>query len=324
MSKYLTRKTEIPVASDTKAGYEYLYKIIKGDGHCFVNCYLNACSKTYRNLSEDMKTAYSRKLRIDFANFLMSDSTKSEEEISMRLGFLNPNVMCRFLKLSSGESSLTALTEICSIYDGKNEDEIFDLLESANLISSDLFTDNLEIFKDKLNISLEISPVEMTIDVLRALFSIDHRILVSKTDSISETELGVGLYPITLKIYEMVKYVPPSYQIIDDAIKRIISPTIYFEHFESNLFAEYVGLNAVCFNLGERGSSYTQLYDLTERKEGNPEIFLVNMLNIHWNMITFKSKEYYVYIMVNVDDKTKDVIFQQLMDLNRRGALPLV
>lgn len=108
----------------------------------------------------------------------------------------------------------------------------------------------------------------------------------------------------------MIKYVPSSYHIIDETILRLIHPTQYLEHFDSTLFAEYIGLNAVCFNLGERGSSYTQVYDLTEKRDNHPEILLVNMLNIHWNMVTFQSPEFSTTVMVSIDSKTKETIFR--------------
>lgn len=315
MSKYLGSSDDIVITGNNK--FQYLYKLIKGDGHCFVNCYLNACSPTYKSLPENMKTAYSRKLRIDFANLLMSDSTKTAGEISTRLGFLNPNVLCKFLKLNNGESSLTTLNEICAIYDGTNEDEVFDLLDGADFITTELTDEVLSLEPKK-------GGKPLSLKKLKELFELDHRILVAKADSIPETELGVGVYPITLKIYELIKYVPSSYHIIDETILRLIHPTQYLEHFDSTLFAEYIGLNAVCFNLGEGGSSYTQVYDLTEKRDNHPEILLVNMLNIHWNMVTFQSPEFSTTVMVSIDSKTKETIFRELIRLNNMGALPII
>ena len=55
-----------------------IYKI-KGDGNCFLNCILEVFCSEYRNLEDRFKKAYSDKVRLDIANYLLSKSNKSKE-----------------------------------------------------------------------------------------------------------------------------------------------------------------------------------------------------------------------------------------------------
>lgn len=300
----LKHSNEIVIIEDEKRNFRYLYKLIIGDGHCFLNCYLHSCCPSYNSIDKSLKGPLARKLRLDFANFLMSDSDMTAEKVSMRLGFLNPNVISTFLKTSKGESSLNTISELSQIYDGTNEEEVFELLSYADLIN----TDGHKVDKK----------------YLKELYSKDHRILVAKADGIPEEQLGIGIYPINLKIYEMLKFIPMSYQDIEEIIEILIHPSKYLTHFESILFAEYVGINAVCFNLGHSDGGYKQVYDLTERKEGCPDIFLINMSNVHWNMVEYRDSNSHSSIMMGVDSKTKNIIFEKLNELNDNNMLPLL
>ena len=99
------------IGGDPNGEFAYLYYKVIGDGHCFINCYLEAASESYQkdtNVSNRSKIA--RKMRVDFANFLLSTSDKSPEKISARLNIINPTTMCTLVK--SKDPNLSTINEL--------------------------------------------------------------------------------------------------------------------------------------------------------------------------------------------------------------------
>ena len=94
------------ICGNETEGFGYLYHKIIGDGHCFINCYLDTCCPSYQKEKSGYKKAFiARKARLDFANYLMSESTKDPRDICVRLNIFNPSVMGTFFKNRGNDES---------------------------------------------------------------------------------------------------------------------------------------------------------------------------------------------------------------------------
>ena len=293
-----------------KFGY-YYYKII-GDGHCFVNCYLQACCPTYQSEADPIrKFNMARKLRLDFANFLISDSKKSIEEISFRLNILNPAVMSTFLSLENGESAYSILSEIKSYYDERIDnsiDEIYGLILSMELVDK----------QTKLPLSFE---------QIKYIYERDHRINAAIYDAVSELsetpkyeKYGIGIIPLNIGYYELIKTAPTDYNDIIRTIDILLAEREYLNYQESILLAEFFDINVTYFPLGNYHRNHQSFTDF---KDGVPEMLLINLNNVHWNMISFiKDKEERLLLM-GVSKETKDSLFKILETLYSKNRLSI-
>ena len=292
------------IGGNKAAGFEYLYHHIIGDGHCFVNCYLEPCSASYQSTNQhSIKSRISRKLRIDFANYLMSDSHLSSEKISERLAMLNPSTMCFFLRTIDDNHTLDLLTTAFDEYNGTNEDHVYGLILSNNLRKRD--------------------GSEVSYEYLVELFTQDFRITTAQaTHELDKTgrSLGYGIIPITLRLYELTKTIDFNLQELIAMINNIISPSpeAYFEHRESTLFANFINIGATCFLLG---TGISTVQELVPSKKGTPELFLVNLSNVHWNMVKLKINGVNNFFPLGVTSATKQSIFNKLRELNAHGII---
>uniref|UniRef100_A0A6C0BE91 Uncharacterized protein n=1 Tax=viral metagenome TaxID=1070528 RepID=A0A6C0BE91_9ZZZZ len=283
---------KIVIGGNQSQGFQYVYHRIIGDGHCFVNCYLESCSPTYLNCSNTSdKSKISRKLRIDFANYLMSDSKKTSEEISERLGFLNPSTMSKFLRLDQDQSSIVSLQDHCSNFNGNNADEIYSLILSSR-------------YKTK-------NGVDVTIEYLHDLYKKDHRLTLAESDGAKPEDYGYGRLPITIRYYESVEAILP-YKDLLKSIATLLSPFEFLNQMESTLIANYIGINATSFVLG---LGYTQILDLVPRRESCPELLLINIGNVHWNMVRLEMNGNNQLILMGVPYSTKKSIYDVLKKL---------
>lgn len=301
------------VGGNQEKGFSYLYHRVIGDGHCFINCYLEATSSTYKKeTNPTIKSRIARKTRIDFANFLMSESSRTSDEISFRLNILNPNILCNFFSTIDDNSSIGVLEQIATMYD-ENEDNNEETMY-ALLLNSDL--------KLKTNNSM------ITFEDINTIYKRDHRINSAMVDMpITKEPLdticeryGVGKIPINIGFYQLATSAPTDYKEIINSVDILLSPSEFLNHMESSLFARYVGLNAIIFALG---SHYRSFYKLIEFKKGAPELLMVNLGNIHWNLISFKIKNVEQLLLMGIPDSAKTILFERLTQLYNERKLQI-
>lgn len=294
------------IGGDPNGSFAYLHYKVIGDGHCFINCYLEAACKTYQNeQSVSNRSKIARKMRLDFANFLLSISDKSAEKISARLNIINPHIMCNLVKYrDQDKSSSLDLEYIKSQYnpnEHRSEDFIYGLILSYQFISSE-------------------TGLEFTYDTIKELYERDHRINVAKVEYLSTLGVtpydpevfGVGKIPINIGYYELTDGVGLGYNELMNSINILLHPTAFLNHSESSLFAAYIGINAVIFPLG---THYKNHYRLIEHIDGAPELIMVNQGNVHWDLVSFKRNGYDQLLLKDIPEKAKDSLFANLARL---------
>lgn len=303
---------KLVIGGDPAGSFSYLYYKVRGDNHCFINCYLKACCERYqREKNDSIKTHIARKARLDFANFLMAESKKDPVKICSRLNIINPTVMCKFFIQSNGDSSFSLLENIASIYKSDNEineDEIYGMILSLDLVMEN-------------DMSL------LTYEDIKNLYERDPRINTAIADAKSEKSqeinfqsYGIDKFPINIGYYELAFAVPTHYSIIVDTINYLISPSEYLNHNESSLLASFIDINTVSFALG---SGYDNFFRLTENKPGAPELMMINLNNIHWNAISFKTGNQERLLVMEVPETTKAALFNRLKTLYSQRKLSI-
>lgn len=294
-------KTVIALTGSENSGYTY--HTVPGDGSCFINCYLEACYSNYRNENSMVKKLrIARKFRLDFANFLLSESKKSPGKISARLNILNPTVMCNIIKAKNpNESSVNILQEISEKYietDDDAEEFIYGLILTYNFI--DVGTRQV-----------------LTYEEIKTLYETDHRINVSRAENLStngETPYdpsvyGYGKIPINIGYYELATNIGSNYDEIEECIKILCHKSEFLTHLESSLIARFIAINAVIFPMG---TYYKRYYKLIEPIQGAPEILMVNLSNKHWNLISYTNAKSEQLLLNNVPELAKNQIFNNL------------
>lgn len=292
---------------NTNSGYVY-YKIL-GDGHCFLNCFLEPLCNTYKHEhNKSRRSCIARKLRLDFANYLMTFSSKSAEEISIKLNILNPTTMFRFFKHRVEDKSVyTIFEEIKTLF---------------------LTTNNFDIvFEYILDLDL-LTRIGTEVDILYItnLYQTDPRIndaivesnFTDYTDNLFEK--GIDKFPINLNYFDLIDTIPGDSQTIVDTIKLICHPTEFFEHMQSVLFANFIRINLIIFQMIDSVDKY---YRLIENIEGVPDLLMVNLSNVHWNLVSFDTGIDNNILMFKVDERTLNTLFKTLKEMYKRGNLPL-
>lgn len=305
---------KLAVLNDPNNDVAFLYHKIIGDGHCFINCYLESLLPIYRNIMDrNLKTSIARKVRLDFANFLLSPSKKSDKEISTRLNFINPNIMCILIKSNDVNKNSIDHLEIIKDFHNKNkhvekyENQIYLFIESLNLIDVE-------------------TNLKLTYDRIKYIYETDHRINVSKAEYISSKGnspfnpeiFGVGKIPINIGFYEIAENIGTGYDEFIKSINILIHPTEFLTHFESTLFASYIDVNSIIFPIG---NYYRDYYKLNEKIDDVPDIFMVNINNIHWNLISLYISGNEGFLLNNISDEIKTLIFRNLCILHEGGKL---
>lgn len=278
----------------------YVYHSVLGNGSCFINCYLESCLKNYRNeQSISKKLNIAKKFRIDFANFLLSESKKPAEKISARLNILNPSIMSTFVKLPNGDSSFRILEEISLNYN-ENVEDIEELIYSL-IISQDLRRFDTG------------EPV--TYNEIKYLYETDHRLNVCRSEQISsKTKIdpavyGYGKIPINIGFYEIATSIGADYKAFLKSIDILLDHTQYLENLESTLIARFLGINTLVFPIN---SSYPTYFPLTEKFEGAPLILMVNLGNVHWDLIIYSKSKTEAYLFDEITENTKISLFNNL------------
>jgi len=297
--------SNIVIAGSKQQGFEYLYDKVIGDGHCFINCYLKTLSKTYNNAKTiNEKTAIARKCRLDFAKHLLTKSNKTDEYISIRLNMKNPTVMGYFIRDSNDNNGYEILETYFSLYGEIDLDEIFRLI-----IMSEMTDRNGDI---------------VTTRYLNELLKTDPRVNNANFDGSDPKILGFGIIPININFYELTNTLPSDYNYIINIIDNLISPSAFLEHESSALFASFFGINVTVFNMGSElnGIEYSKpSQTLIDYMPDKPELFLINLSNIHWNMVSCKMGNKNHLIFMGVPDTSKLTIFNNLKKLYNSNSL---
>ena len=303
----LNNKTVVGIDQENN---KYLYHRVQGDGSCFVNCYLEACNERYRNeLSDPRKTRIAKKLRLDFANFLISESKKTAEEISARLNILNPSIMANLIKFpNSDESPILALTEIGNFYDENtgNYDEIYTLILSYEFIDRQ-------------------TGVKLLYDDIKKLYETDPRINIALSDHISTSYTeennpgfyGYGRVPINIGYYEIATSITGDFETFKETIQIIISGGD-LTNIESTLISKFIGINSYIFPLG---LGYHNHYYMVDKVQGKPEILMVNRSNIHWDLVTFFSNNEESFLFLDLSESDKSNLMNNLVYLNNNSMI---
>lgn len=285
---------------------KYLYHSVIGDGSCFLNCYLTIFSDIYRNtddVSKKLNIAY--KFRLDFVNFLLSESKKTKEEICLRLNILNPDVMSKLVSFKDNSmSSYEILFLAKEAYVNGGEENVYSVIFS---------------FTPHINGRI------LAYEDVKNLFETDPRINLSLSEQISSemkekfdpSIYGYGKIPINIGYYELVNSISIPYTEFLKMINIFTSKTEFLTHVESDLVAKFLDLNLTIFPLG---TGYRGPRKLIDSSDGAPEIMFININNIHWDLISFFNGESETFVMYKIPDRTKQALFDKLnSDMPHRG-----
>lgn len=268
---------------------EYKYYRIQGDGSCFIHCYLDAFYPKYNELSSRDKNILARKTRIDFANFLMGESSKSKEEIIFNLNIIGFDYMFYYLVNQNGKYVRDTLEEIAINF--KNGEytieESLDLISLLDLIIVYPF-ENVPGTLENLIVLYSRDPrynYTMSVVKRRSLGKTAKQATKIYEDAINEFGIGDNYLPINIGLYEICEFLP-DISTIEESINRLIDPSAYLEHFESTLFSKYIGVNTFIFQVG---NGYSEILNNTQPIEGKLSLLMINIGNNHWNLISCSS-----------------------------------
>lgn len=307
----MIKTDKLIVGEDDSKTYAYLYHKIIGDGHCFINCYLDSCCRTYQKESNlSRKSHIARKMRIDFANYLMSESDQDPKFICQRLNILNPTTMASFFKLENTDDHVVPLfSEIEDTY--KSSEEIdFDTLYALIL---------------SLDLRVRATGESVTMEFIKTAYERDPRMNIAIDESrsfpnatVDLDSTGIDRIPINIRFFELSNTVPTSADQIIESINILLSPYEFLTHEESYKIAKFLGINVIVFPMGNNYKDYLRLID---NVEGAPEILLVNLNNFHWNMISFKIGNNEQKLLIDVPEESKKQIFKNLQENYKRRML---
>ena len=290
---------------------------INGDGSCYLHCFLDHMSSSYKELGYREKSLFANKLRLDFANTLLADSKRSFEYITKRcnlliteafINFFNPEVVIGTEIKRTRDVILSILEE----FKDDGDEEALDLL-IARIASLDLYWTN-----NYLDNETEYRQGEkLTYEEIIAIYERDYRLNQFYSDTIVHNDgvrnnvaspvrkesYGIGVIPLTIFFFEIVRIPPNNYEVFMETIGILISDRsilphyrddlirfpgefIYLEDAQSDIFAKMMGINVVAI---VKGAGYDK-----ERYFGNngflpeyPTILLLNLNCVHWELISF-------------------------------------
>lgn len=316
-----------------KRGKEYpnlTPNTIIGDGSCYLHCFLDALSKTYGELSTEEKSLMATKLRLDFANILLSTSKKSQYMISIRCNILSPQPISKFFKntfidkktgleRNTRETLIQISEEYVDDFSDENIDETLLKISELGLRWTDAQIPETDYIKGE----------ELTYDKLLEIFMRDYRLNYYCSDSIiyevyggqrspiRKSDYGIDRIPINLVFFEIVKLPPISYDMFNRIFGILLSDrslfplyeqneiigTQYLSHEESNIFAKFLGINVVAI-IHKGGYKEEQYYG--EYKEGFPTIILINLnareRSAHWESLSlYNNKNTINKVMIGID-----------------------
>lgn len=277
----------------------FLHKVIP-DGHCYINCYLEACSNRYQNEPNKKKRRQiAIKTRLDFANYLVSTCDWSKEKVSSRLNIINPTIMIKFFR-SSEESFFEKLTEACHPYNEENDEFIYERILALNLLSVQ-------------------DGRKATIEYIRFIYTRDHRVNMAISDNpavqnIDFSVYGVGRIPLNINFYKICHTAPSDYTVIESSIRTLIDHKAFLESLESTLIAKFMGLNSVALCLG---FGYQKIIHLTQEDEQKLYLLLINIDNRHWDMISFND----MFLLGGINENILEGLFSNLNTLYKRNKI---
>lgn len=304
----MSRKNAIEIGSG------YLYCKVIGDGHCYANCYLEVGSKTYKDVDKFSTNEYvtkqkkfniARKFRLDFANYLLSESNLTKEKIHSRLNFKASTIMAKYFYIdgeldSDGDFRGVGvdLGTLCAEYNGTNEESIYEII-------TDCF-----MFRDG-------SPI--TVDAVRALYETDARehLIRWEPDRTPES-VGIGIYSPTINYYALCNDISGDHDEIEMTVRNLINGASFLEFNVSILIARYFELNVTCLQLG---SNYTEPIELSEPEPGRPCILMVNYENVHWDLVGHYNGKIFNLLMLNIDSRIKTALLKALNKLYAQGRI---
>lgn len=295
-----------------KIGSGYIYYKVVGDGHCYANCYLEFGSKSYKNADtissnslKPTKSNIARKFRLDFANFLLSESGISKEKIHSRLNFKSPTFMAKYFYID-GELDEEGyfrgvgveLANLCDMYDGSNEETLYEIISEYFLL------------RDKSQISFK---------AVKDLYETDIREHIMRLEPERSTQdVGIGLYSPTINYYAICNGISGDQDEIKLVIENLINGDSFLEFNTSILIAQYFDLNVTCLQLG---SGYSKPLEISETKPGRPCMIMVNYNNIHWDLIAHDNGNDLNILLMNVDDVIKTGLLKVLNKLYNDGKI---
>ena len=232
-----------------------------------------------------------------------------DESRSYKCGFakeniFNPSVMSRFFK---GDVNVTYFfDDILEFFkNDKNKDVeiIYKIILSLPILNIETNEPPTYSFVKKL---YEREPK----------FNISFEKIREDQNFINLDESGIDKFPINIRYFEISNTISNTQQLIESI--RILCSSEFLTHEESSKIATFLGINTIVFPMGH---TYKEPFRLIDEIEGSPEIFLVNLRNIHWNMISFKQNNIERKLRIGVNDETKQIIFNSLKNYFELGRL---
>lgn len=283
----------------------YWYDVV-GDGHCFLNCFLEVFSNEYRDLKKkyigseltNKRLNFVRKFRCDIANTLLSESEKTMGQIHSRLAFLNPTTMSKYFYIrdeyeidGSPKSSYEELNMISSLYKLEGESTVEDLYE---YIAMKL------IFRN----GNQITPSSV-----KQLYESDFRFHEAGNNP---SDYGVGDYSPTIKFYELCTNITGYDDDVKSIIENLINGDSFIEYRTSVIIANLLNINIVYFSVG---GNYTNYDEILCNNHDAPYIFMINHNNLHWDLVGYKYDNGLIFTFSNPSENIKELLFKAI---NRR------
>ena len=273
-----------------------IYKV-RGDGNCFINSILEVFCSEYRNLDDRYKKAYSDKVRLDIAYYLLSKSNKSKEEINSRLAIINTSVMCKYFK-NDDNYAFDYLNGLKELYlkNELNKEEIYYLI-SENLT--------------------DINEIHFSVDNIKYLYENDfrlHEIFLYKNTieaiNFSLESFFVNDYDNDLVFYEICESLISGVDQIEMVITNLIDFNSWINEITTNVICSLLNLNLIIF---PKGLGYTDIQYYNCNKINSKYIMMINYNNTHWDIIGVKQNKKFIFCLENQPNKELlDHIFNKI------------
>lgn len=325
--------------------HEFYHHKIRGDGNCFLNCYLDSFSSKYRELAySELGTKIGSKMRLEFAKFLISPSSRSENDICLRLNIKNAGIIfshllrdknghpCNLKRNKLGEAILDENGEIINVIDNITNSYIdFDSESTSEIIARILELDLLIFDSEKhfeewekltddylINLLLKdprYNYYENTKIINGGSLSQDH---ILEDLRINEKDFGISEFPINIGYYEITEQILSDISMFKETLDILINCEYnpdYLQHEQSTLFALFIGLNVKYLPLGDHHPCIGQF---GKKKRGIPTMILLNLYNVHWEILIIKNNSDIGGRVFNINDKTINLIYQNFLKINQR------
>lgn len=328
------------ISKDGVPKHEFYHHPIRGDGNCFINCYLDSFSSQYRSVADTLLgTKIGSKMRLEFAKFLISPSSRTDIDICLRLNIKNAGSLfshlfrnrrgdsCTFLRDEIGQAvtdkngnAINLINNITNEYidfDGDSTSEIMQKIVELDLLIFDSEKPLEEwepLDEDKIIEFFVRDPrfnlYENNKIIACGSLSQDH---IEEEFRIKLEDYGIDQFPINIGYYEITEEILSDINMFKETLDILIdcdkSNIRYLQHEQSTLFAIFIGLNLKFLPIGNH---YLGVGQFGKNKVGLPIMIFINFHNVHWEIVTLKDGSSINGRVFTIGDKTIENIYKRI------------